>query len=164
METIYDRSFNQNEWYNIITLAFGIFLMYKTKKKFTLEETLIYFLYSVFIGLLMDHSIAKPPFDFYDVNDSSRYEFFDFLTYFMFGAYGYIYIYIYDHFKIKTSFAPIYVLAWSCISMIMELIADYMGVFHYKNGYNIYYSFPIYLLTLSLPIYLYKKTCTHPTK
>jgi hypothetical protein len=75
----------------------------------------------------------------------------------MFGSYGYLYVYIYDHFKIKTSYAPIYVLAWSCISTHMELMADYMGVFHYKNGYTIYYSFPIYLITLSLPIYLYKK-------
>lgn len=156
MDVIYDKYFNQNEWYVIITLIIGILLLLKTKKRFPLENSILYFLYCFFIGMIVDHTIGTPPFDFYDINDTSRYEFFDFLTYFMFSSYGYLFIYLFDRFKIKSSYAPIYVLVWSCISMVMEVIADYMGVFHYKNGYNIYYSFPIYLSTQSMLLYLYK--------
>lgn len=156
MYEVYDTYFNKNEIYDIVTLIIGIVLVCRTKKRFTLEQFLLYYLYCVFIGMLADHTIGKMLFDYYDVNDSSKYEFFDFITYFMFGTYGYLYVYIYDHFKIKVSHAPAYVLLWSCIATLMELIAVCCGVFHYKNGYTIYYSFPIYLLTLSVPLYLYR--------
>ncbi|ERI91521.1 hypothetical protein HMPREF1982_03165 [Clostridiales bacterium oral taxon 876 str. F0540] len=155
MDAIYDKNFNGNEWYCIITFIIGFLFMFRLKKRFSLKEALVYFFYCVFIGMLADHSIGVPPLDYYDVNDFSSYEFFDFLTYFMFGAYGYLYVYIYDHFNIKSKYAPLYILSWSIVSTFMELCGDYLGVFHYKNGYKIYYSFPIYLLTLGLLSYLY---------
>ena len=156
MNIVYDNKFNGNEWFVLISLITGLLLVWRLKKRFTLKEAMTYFLYSVFLGMLFDHTISIEPFDFYDVNDNSSYQLMDFLTYLMYGPFGYICIYLYDYFKVKPSYTPIYILIWAAISITMEIIATNLGVFHYKNGYKIYYSFPIYLLTLIPNIYLYK--------
>lgn len=156
MTIVYDRYFNKNEWFVIISLIVGITLVFIYRKRFTLKEVVVYSLYSVFIGMAFDYTISITPFDFYDVNNSSAYELMDFLTYLMYAPYGYFYIYFYDYFKIKNSLTPVYILLWALLSVAMELIADYMGVFHYKGGYKLYYSFPTYLFVLSLHIGLYK--------
>jgi len=153
---IYDRSFNLNEIFIIVQLLLGFTLVWKFRKRFTIKELLVYFLYNIYMGILIDHSISIPPCDFYDVNDSSAYEFMDFLTYCSFGAYGYFFIYFYDYFKIKISFTPVYIIIWATISVSVEFIAQKFGVFHYKNGYQIFYSFPIYLLVLLPNILIYK--------
>lgn len=153
---IYDQQFNQNEWFTIILLIIGIILVWKLKDRFSKKELITYLLYSVFIGMFFDHTISIVPFDYYDVNDLTLYEFMDFITYLMYGPFGYLYIYIFDRFKVKTKYAPIYILLWALVSVTMEHIARGFGVYHYKNGYQIYYSFPIYLFTLTSNLCLYK--------
>jgi hypothetical protein len=153
---VYDQYFNKNEWFDIIALLTGLILVWRFRKGLTIKEAIVYFFYSVFIGMVFDHTISIKPFDFYDVNDNSSYQLMDFLTYFMYGPYGYLFIYFYNRFKVKIKYTPIYILVWACISMTMEFIAHMLGVYHYKYGYQIYYSFPIYLLTLSFQICLYR--------
>jgi hypothetical protein len=153
---IYDHYFNQNEWVVIILAIIGLTLFWRHRKRFPMKEALIYLLYSIFISIVLDHTISIEPFDFYDVHDSSSYQFIDFLTYVMYGPFGYFYIFIYDYFKIKSSFAPIYILFYSLISMVFEFVFVYIGVFHYKNGYKLYYSLPVYLLVFSLFFLLYR--------
>lgn len=157
MTEFYDRSFNQNEWFVIIILAVGMIFVWLSPKRFPLKEAMVYFLYSVFVGMFFDKTISIEPFDFYDVNDNSSYQLMDFLSYWMYGPFGYFFVYYFDYFKIRYSYAPLYVLLWAVFSVIMEFFAQSVGVFHYKNGYSIFYSFPIYLFVLSLQIYLYKR-------
>lgn len=156
MQIIYDERFNKNEWFIIVFLITGMMLFWKIKGSFSVKETLVYFLFNIFIGMATDHSISIIPFDFYDVNDSSAYQLMDFLTYVMYGPYGYLIYYFYDYYKIKLSYTPAYILLWSIIAISIEAFSHYIGIFHYKNGYKIYYSFPIYLLTFSLCICLFK--------
>jgi hypothetical protein len=151
----YDDKFNKNEWLVLIILLVGLVLAWRFRKGFPIKEAMVYFLFSFFTGIVFDHTISIEPFDFYDVNDNSSYQFMDFLTYLMYSPYGYLLIYIYHRFKIKPSLTPFYVLLCSLISVLLELLAVRMGVYHYKNGYKIYYSFPIYLLLLSFAISIY---------
>lgn len=156
MLIIYDSSFNKNEIFILVLLTAGLILVWKLKKIFSFKEGLIYFLFGVFIGLLADHTISIKPIDYYDVNDSNAFQFMDFLTYVMYGPYSYAFAHFYRRFKVKLSYTPLYILLWSLFSLFAEFVSKSVGIFHYKNGYTIYYSFPIYLLTFSIEICLYR--------
>jgi len=156
VDIVYDQKFNSNEWFVIITLIIGVILVWKLPKRFSIKQSLVYFIGFVFFGLVFDSTVGIEPFDYYDVIDKSSYELMDFVSYLSYGPFGYLFIYFYDYFKIKNKYNTIYVLLWTIISVVTEYFAHAFGVFHYKNGYEIYYSFPIYLLILMSYLGLYK--------
>jgi len=153
---VYDQKFNGNEWFLIGILIIGLILVWKLPKRFPVKESLLYFTCFVSLGMVFDHTISIRPFDYYDVNDKSSYEFMDFVSYLTYGPFGYLFIYLYDFFKIKDLYNTIYIFLWTTVSLVMEYTALTLGVFHYKNGYEIYYSFPIYLIMLMSRLYLHK--------
>ncbi|MDF2713611.1 MAG: hypothetical protein K0R28_536 [Paenibacillus sp.] len=153
----YDNRWNANEWFVIGMLALGFILLAMPPRRFPVKWSTVFTLYGIFTGLFLDHSISVDPVDYYDVNENSSYEVMDFLTYVMYGPFSYIFAYLHDRWKIKPSQDPLFVLCWALLSVSVEWIAMKAGVFHYKNGYVIYYSFPIYLLMTSLYVlFLYK--------
>lgn len=152
---IYDQQFNQNEWFVVIVLFITYIIIYKLPKRFSKATTITLILIGIYIGMLSDHSISIPPFDFYDVNDNSSYQVFDFLTYVMYGPFGYLFLYYFDYFKIKGFKIMLYVILWTSIAMLMEYVATKFGVFHYKQGYRILFSVPIYLWFQSCVIVYY---------
>ena len=93
--------------------------------------------------------------NFYDVNDNSSYQFIDFLSYLTYGPLSYLFFYFYDRFRPVS--IPIYILIWTLISLGMEWIATYFGVFHYRHGYKLSYSLPIYLLVQSCWLLIYRR-------
>jgi len=153
---VYDQKFNSNEWFVIAALTIGVILVWKLPKRFPIKESLVYFIGFVFLGMVFDNTIGIKPFDYYDVNDKSSYQLMDFVSHLTYGPFGYLYIYFYDFFKIKNPYSTIYIFLWTIISLVMEYIAHALGLFYYKNGYEIYYSFPIYLLLLMSYLCLYK--------
>lgn len=153
---IYDNRFDLNEIITLCGIASGYSFFFFFRKTFPALETVLYLLLGIFTGLLLDHLIGAFPIDYYDVNDTSNLEFFDFLTYINYGPYGYFFLYFYKRLRIKSPATPLYILLWALISMFAEFIGVAAGVFHYKNGYEIYFSFPIYLVVLMLFIFLYK--------
>lgn len=156
MNTIYyENQFNQNEWFILTVLIITFGIIFFLPKRFPISIFILYLIVGTFAGLSVDHTISIKPFDYYDVNDSSKYEIFDFLTYMMYGSFTYIVIYFYDKLNI-TGYANIYyVVIWAVAAILMEWIGLQIGVFHYKNGYKIFYSVPIYLFVLSLYILYY---------
>lgn len=156
MIIVYDNQFNQNEWFVILVLLLGILAVWMTPKRFPPKNFIIYLLFSTFVGMVFDHTISIEPFDFYDVNDNSGYQVMDFLTYVMYGPFGYFYVYIYDYFKIHVKYRTLYIIGWALAAVGWEIFAHKMGVFHYKNGYGIPYSFPIYLGVLSVHLYFFE--------
>jgi hypothetical protein len=156
MTITYDNRFDQNEVYILLMLISGIFPLIRTKKIFSREVSILYILYGIFMGLLMDHTISVKPLDFYDVNDNSKFNFMDFLTYVMYGPFTYFFIYMYQRLNIKAKYAPPYILLWTFLAMAAEYAGVRLGVYHYKNGYQIYYSLPIYLAVLTLQMALYR--------
>jgi hypothetical protein len=109
----------------------------------------------VFFGFFFDHTLSVLPISFYDLNDSSRFELADFLSHFMYGAYSYLFFYLYDYFHIKLRYSLIYILTWTLMSVGWEQLSVVFGVFHYQHGYNVFYSFMIYLLVQSIWVSFY---------
>lgn len=152
----YDHQFNQNEWFVLALLSVSILAVMILPKRIPPSITIIYLLVGVFLGMLFDHTISIEPIDYYDVNDSSNYQFFDFLTYVMYGPFGYFIIYFHDKFAIKGYANLLYILGWSSVAIILEWTGVQFGVFHYKNGYKMLFSFPIYLVVESMLILFYQ--------
>lgn len=152
---VYDNQFNGNEWSVIIGLSIGIIVVYLLPKRFPKQIATVFFLCGVFTGFFFDHTLSVQPVSFYDVNDVSLFEVMDFVSYWMYGPFSYLFFYAYEHFRVKPSFIPIYILIWSLIGMGMEGVAAILGIFHYTNGYKFWYSFLVYLLVQSLWMVLY---------
>jgi hypothetical protein len=152
----YDDHFNANEWFIVISLIVGILVLLLLPKRFTRKTTAIYLMCGVFFGFLFDHTLSVLPVSFYAINDSSSFELMDFLSHVMYAPYSYLYFYLYDFFSIKPRFSPLYILVWAFLSVGIERFCESIGVFHYQHGYNIYYSFVIYLLVISLWVPFYR--------
>ncbi|WP_253905472.1 hypothetical protein [Bacillus sp. THAF10] len=124
--------------------------------------TLLFLVIGINSGIIFDHTISIPPFDFYDVNDSTYFELFDFISYLQYGPYGYLFFYFHSLLKVKGYYNLLYIIVWSLIAMLTEGLAAYFGVFHYKKGYIFMYSFPFYFyvqsITLALYMFIMKKS------
>lgn len=145
---VYDTRFNANEWLTISGFCIGYLAVFLLPKRFPIQVTLMYIMCGIYGGFFYDSILSVEPIDYYDVNDTSNYQFLDFISYLMYGAYSYVFFYLGDRLRLKIRYAPIYIFAWGLVSIGLEKIADLCGVYHYKNGYGLVDSFPIYLLTL----------------
>lgn len=155
---IYDNRFDLNEIVTLCGIVLGYSFFFLFRKIFSAREAILYLVLGIFTGLLLDHLISAFPIDYYDVNDTSNFEFFDFLTYINYGPYTYFILYFYKRLRVKPNATPLYILLWSIISTLLEFIGVVTGIFHYKNGYQIWFSFPIYLATLTAFIMLHRYT------
>lgn len=153
---IYDTGFNGNEWFVIAMLAAGVIAISILPKRFTAAQAVFNLLIGVVLGLMFDHTIAIPPFDLYDVGDESTYQLFDIFSYSMYAPYGYLFIYMYKRWRINSFYTIPYILVWSTLSIGIEWLGLQFGVFHYKNGYQLMYSIPIYLFLQSIHILLFR--------
>jgi hypothetical protein len=157
----YDHQFNANEWCIILSLMVGIGLVIFLPKRFNKQTTFLYLICGVFSGFFFDHVLSVIPVSFYDINDSSSFEFMDFLSHMMYSTYSYFFFYLYEMFRIKPNISLLYILAWAFLSVAIELLLTNLGVFHYRHGYNIYYSFVIYLLVLSSWVIFHRMITVH---
>jgi hypothetical protein len=155
MTIVYEKTFDVNEWFVIISLITLSVLIWLTPKILSLLEGIAHFVYSIFMGMFYDHTISVKPWDYYDVNDSSAYQFIDFLSYVMYGPYSYFFIYLYVRLKIKGFIHIAYIIGWASLALFTEWIGTEIGLFHYDKGYKMYWSFPIYLLTITLHLAYY---------
>jgi len=154
-EIRYDHQFNSNEWTIVIASLVGILLVLLLPKRFTKKTTCVYFMCGVFFGFLFDHTLSVLPVRYYIINDSSSFEWMDFLSHVMYGPFSYLFFYLYDFFHIKKRFSLLYILVWVFMSVGIEHLCVKLGVFHYEHGYTIYYSFLIYILVVSFWVIFY---------
>lgn len=152
---VYDHGFNENEWFVIASILVTNLAIWLAPRIFSKLEAIGYYIFGIYIGLFYDHTISIKPWDYYDVNDNSSYQVIDFLSYIMYGPYGYFFLYFYVKFNIRGLRTIPYVLVWSAFSVLMEWIGVKVGLFHYDKGYKMYWSFPIYLLSQSMMILFY---------
>lgn len=153
---IYDHHFNLNEWFVLALIIGGFSVIYNLPKFFPIITMIYGLLVGPFLGLVFDHSLAVPPIDLYDVGDDSKYELFDLLSYMMYSPFGYLFIYFYEKFHLKGLMNVLYILFWTILSIALEWVCVKVGVFHYKNGYRLAYSIPIYLLILSEHLFVFQ--------
>ena len=152
---VYDTRFNANEWFVIVGLCVGVVLTVVFPRRFSRQVAAVFFMCGVYSGFFFDHSLSVEPVSFYDVNDVSKFQMMDFISYWMYGAVSYFFFYIYDRLQLKASYIPLYILVWSLACMGAEWIAVLCGVYHYSHGYKFIYCFPIYLLVQSAWMALY---------
>ena len=157
MNRIYERSFDINEWFIILSLIGLLFLIWVTPKLFSFLEGFSYFVYGISTGMFYDHTISIPPWDYYDVNDSSAYQGIDFISYIMYGPYSYFFIYIYRKLGIRGIMNLAYILIWTAFSLLMEWLTVKIGLFHFDKGYKMYWSIPIYMAVQSIQLIFHHK-------
>jgi hypothetical protein len=157
MTVVYEQSFDGNEWFVIITLALVHLLMILAPKKFTLLESCAYYLYGITVVYFFDHSLSVKPWDYYDVNDTSSYQFMDFLYYVLNGPISYFFVYLYVKLGVRGYKTIWYLLIWSGFSVFIEWVGLKLGLFHYDKGYKMYWSFPIYMVVQTLLLLYFNK-------
>jgi len=155
MRVTYENAFNTNEWFIIISLIVLNIIMIVAPKIFPFLQGIAHYMYGAFIAMFFDHAISVPPWDLYDINDSSAYEIMDFFTYLIYGCYSYLYAYLYKKLQIKRYMHFPYIFAWAVFSFFIEWVGVQVGMFHYDKGYRMYWSVPIYLFVQSLHIIYY---------
>jgi hypothetical protein len=155
MTKVYEKSFDWNEWFVIISLLSLNILILITPKIFSKLEGIAHYLYGITVVTFFDHTTSVRPWDLYDVNDSSKYQPIDCITYVMFGSYSYFFIYLYLKLRIKGFKTIIYIFIWSSFSLLVEWIGVKIGLYHYEKGYKMYWSFPIYMSVQIIQIIYY---------
>jgi hypothetical protein len=151
--------FDTNE---IFIIVIGIILTLIAVKllpnRFTYTTSIILYLHKIAVAIVVDHLLAGPPLDLYDVMDTSKFEFFDLIIYFfVYGPFTYIIIYIYDKWFYHKSLLKkfIYLLLITLINIGSEFIGTKLNIYMYK-GWKLYYSIPVYLIVYSTNFYLLK--------
>ncbi|MGX6445686.1 hypothetical protein ACWM35_20915 [Neobacillus sp. K501] len=153
---IYDTGFNLNEWLVIGFIVVGFAVVLLLPKIFSSAAALFCLMFGVTTGLMFDHTIAVPPFDYYDVGDLSDYQYFDIFSYLMYAPFGYIFIFLYLKLNVTGFKIVFYIILWTAIGIGIEWVSKEAGIFHYKHGYRLLYSIPIYLFVQSIQLVIFQ--------
>lgn len=149
------KHFDENEWLIIIGLVLCVFLV-RLPKKMPTEVTYLIVLLSLAIPNVVDHSIAAiSPFDLYQLTDTEKYEVFDVLLSGVYVPFGYLCVYIYEWFRPKKMKIVLYILNWAIFAICFEFVCVKLHVFTY-HGWRLAYSFPTYLLVISIFLAYYE--------
>ncbi|WP_134683637.1 hypothetical protein [Brevibacillus migulae] len=138
--------------YCLLLLGFSTLLL---PKKFPRKITFLLFLLGYTVDTIYDYSIGGHKLNFYDTFHIPRYTLMDLLMYLSFAPFPYLFIYLYEHFQFRRYRTVLYTIGWSFFAVCLEGVATYVGALTYKNGYQLYYSFPIYLFTQSFTLFYY---------
>ncbi|OZQ91437.1 hypothetical protein [Paenibacillus sp. VTT E-133291] len=141
--------FDQNEWFIILNSVLGYSWLLFVPKRYPHVISVLVILFTVTVAIMMDHTIATPPLDLYDINDLKKYELFDVITYFMYTPYALLSVYLYDKFNPTGLYFTAYVMMWSLLSVGFEWLAVILNVFKF-NGWTMLYSFSFYLFATTL--------------
>ncbi|MBD2870009.1 hypothetical protein [Paenibacillus arenilitoris] len=152
----YDKGFNANEWFVIASFVISTVFIWVFPRILSPLETSYALLAGMVFGLIADHTVAVPPLDLYDVGDDSNFTLFDLFSYVMYMPFGYWFIYWHERMRIGGIGTMSYILLWTIFGYGIEWLGTLAGVFHYKNGYRIEHSIPVYLFVQSLHLALYK--------
>jgi hypothetical protein len=158
----YDQSFDANEIFVLIVTVIGYLAVYLARKQFSLKMLLICLLFGIYTGFFFDHTISLYPMNYYDVNEVSKFELFDFISYVMYGPFSYFFIYLWEKLQLQTRHAVAYILCWSLIGLLTEAVAHKVGIYHYREGFSIFYSFTFYPIVQLIWLNLYWKLKKEP--
>jgi hypothetical protein len=147
--------FDKNEWFILISIILLIMVIYFLPKHFQFVQVLSIWLFNFSIGETVDFTVATPPIDLYDVNDSKKYELFDLILYLsLYPASIYIFLTLLKTWKVLKKHWIIYLLIVAIITTLLEWISNQTGVFHY-NHWSTWYSLPVYFVIYGINMYLY---------
>lgn len=148
------KSFDENEWFFILTVLGMLFLYRIIPKRFSTSTTLLLLIFPATISRLTDKFLSAPDKDLYDVFDSPAFELFDLFSYTMYAPFGYFFIYLYDYWKLKGLRLVAYIMVWGVFSIGFEWISHQFHVFKYKD-FTFSLAFSIYISSHILTILYY---------
>ncbi len=149
------KIFDANEWFILVVGLVNYAALFILPKRFSRTQTLLTVLIGIYFVTLFDHTLCIAPFNFYDVNDTAYLDLWDILSYFMYGPFAYHFVYLYSTLRKTRSTYLLYLLCWTILSVTAEALSWHAGVYHYRNGYRMEYSLPVYLLVLSVTMIYY---------
>jgi accessory gene regulator protein AgrB len=150
------KNFDQNEWVIIISCIALLLLLYIFPKRFPTSISILIIAFSIVVARVVDHLLAGPDINFYDVLDSGDYELFDLFSYIPYAPFAYVFVYLYDKLQIRGVYTSLYIIIFSLIAIGVEWIttSSFIHYFHYYS-WEILYSFPIYLVIQPLTLLFY---------
>ncbi|MCL7748617.1 hypothetical protein [Halalkalibacter alkaliphilus] len=112
--------------------------------------TLLSLLWGLASGMFFDFTIGGGLFDFYQVNDSPRYELFDLLYYILFAPFSYFFIYFYEKLEINKKIFVWYIIGWSIVGVGVNWLYTQLEIIHFHSGYILPYSFVVFLVVQTI--------------
>jgi hypothetical protein len=146
--------FDQNEWFIIVSIIIAYSITFFLPRRFPSGITVLIMLFGPTVARLFDHFLASPKLDLYTLTDTTKYDLFDLITYFLYAPFSYFFVYIYDRLKVKGYWTILYILLCTSFGTIYEWISTLFHVFKY-NGWKLNYSFTVYLLTQCFALLFY---------
>lgn len=148
--------FDLNEWFIIFATIITLVPTLLLPRRFSPAMTLFILTYNLYISHTADYLLGFPPYDLYDVNDSPKYEIFDFVLYSItYPPVTYLFLYLYDRWKWSGFRLIIYIMGCSILTTGMEWLADLAHVYAYK-GWRLSYSFLVYIGVYTVNILLFR--------
>lgn len=151
--------FNSNEWFIIAVCILLISLTIALRQRIPYSRIFVIFTLNFFLAASLDHILAGPPYDLYDIMDVPEFEVFDFIIYlFVYPFSGYLFIYFYDIWHKKGFHSVYYLFLTSFITIGLEWISNQFHVFHHKD-WTYFHSFMSYFVIycLNLRVYFWMK-------
>jgi hypothetical protein len=148
------KHFDSNEVFILIALLVILVLTLKLPRQLSVSAVMLIWVFNVFLALAADITIGIPPYDLYDVIDSSKYEFFDMVLYGLcYPGVAYLIMNHYESHKPKGLKIGLWMTFYALFTTLFEWIAALFHVYTYK-GWNIYLSFAVYLFLYGFNILL----------
>lgn len=144
--------FDENEWL-VLTTMIGLLIAFAlVPKRFTPVAAATIMLYNVGFSLLTDSLMGCAfPFDFYDTMDTDKYDIFDLVIYMIhYPIYGYFFAWAFTYWKEWHKPIPVFVVLWTVLTTGLEWVSSLLNVYHYINGWNIFYSGIFYMIYFSV--------------
>ncbi|MRG86120.1 hypothetical protein [Salinibacillus xinjiangensis] len=148
------QEFDHNEWFLLISLVLIYGVMFLLPKHIPTTITILVMIFSILSARFLDHLMAGPTINFYDMMDTGKYDLTDVFLYFLYGPFGYFFIYVYEKFNIQGLAVLFYILICSLFSIGYEWLNVHFDVFNYKN-WALRYSFTVYMGVQAITILFY---------
>ncbi|MCD9024110.1 hypothetical protein [Cohnella silvisoli] len=156
--------FDQNEWFILLSLLLLFALLFRLPRRFPFSVSILIYVFCFAISIMSDLILGTPPLDLYDINDTPKYSYADFLTWNLYPPFGYLFLYVYDRFRFREISVLFYIVFCALLAVGFEWLTVMAGIFKYK-GWNLAHSFPTYLIVLAsyvlffhLVMYSFRKT------
>jgi hypothetical protein len=151
-----EKGFDSNDYFVLAAVMVSWGVYFYMPKIFSKQITVLIFLYTLTAAGIFDNSFGAPPFDFYDIMDGAAYTGMDIVVYFIYPPFAYVFLFFYKALHIRNRYLVLYIFSCSFSAISVEWIFHKFGVFHYKNGYNIFYSVCIYLMIQSILLLFFR--------
>ena len=150
-----EKAFDLNDWVVLsgIVVLWGIFFL--VPKVVSKQTTTLIMLYGLTLSSVFDNSFAAYSLDFYNIMDGPLYTVMDFFVYFLYPPFGYFFLYFYKKFRIRSIGNIFYIFLCSLIATLVEFTFEKSNIFSYLHGYQLAYSFCVYLVVQSGLLLLY---------